>query len=46
MPGAMGVGGKAKLTCSSAVGQRSARAMIPPDAKLQVEVELIWIVRG
>lgn len=43
----MKVGGKAKLTCpaSIAYGERGAGSVIPPNAVLQFEIELLAIAR-
>ncbi len=43
----MKVGGKAKLTCPAAIayGTRGAGAVIPPNATLQFEIELLSITR-
>lgn len=43
----MKVGGKAKLTCPPAIayGQRGAGGVVPPNATLQFEVELLAITK-
>ena len=43
----MKVGGKAKLTCPAAIayGSRGAGGVIPPNATLQIEIELLSITR-
>ena len=44
----MKVGGKAKLTCPPAVayGERGAGGVVPPNATLEFEIELLAIVGG